>query len=340
MTGIGAALPASCQSGFAAATAAAHIAAMSDVPVPASPDPNAPFDRRTVRAHRDRAAARLPDHDFLFREVADRLADRLADITRQFPCALDLGCHGGELAGLVRGRNGLHTLIQADLSPAMARRARDAGAPAVCADEEALPFGRARFDLVLSNLSLHWVNDLPGALAQIRYCLKPDGLFLGAVLAGDTLRELRSCLIEAELGIAGGASPRVSPVADMRDLAGLLQRAGFALPVVDSDTITVTYADPFRLMQDLRGMGETNATNARSRRIARRALFLEAAARYRERYGDAEGRVPATFQVIYLTAWAPHDSQQKPLRPGSAKARLADALGAVEHPAGERAASK
>lgn len=302
-------------------------------------DPHAPFDRKALRAHRDRAAARLSDHDFLFREVAERLVDRLGDIRRTFPQAFDLGCHGGEVAAALSdgdgaARHGIERLIQSDLSPAMARRA---GGLAIAADEEALPFGAGGFDLVLSNLSLHWVNDLPGALAQIRHCLKPDGLFLAALLAGDTLHELRRALIEAEIAVAGGASPRVSPVADMRDLAGLLQRAGFALPVVDSDTITVTYADAFRLIADLRGMGETNATAARSRRPARRDLFLEAAARYREAHGDRQGRVPATFQVVYLTAWAPHASQQKPLRPGSATHRLADALGAEEHATREKA---
>jgi SAM-dependent methyltransferase len=306
---------------------------MTDSRSRTAPDTNAPFDRHAVRAHRDRAASRLPEHDFLFREVADRLTDRLADVTRKFPRALDLGCHGGEIAAALSGQGGVETLVQCDLSPAMARRA---GGLALAADEEALPFGAHAFDLVLSNLSLHWVNDLPGALAQIRYCLKPDGLFLATLLAGETLNELRGSLIEAELAVAGGVSPRVSPVADMRDLAGLLQRAGFALPVVDSDSIAVTYADPFRLMQDLRGMGETNAVAARSRSPSRRALFLEAAARYRDAHGDADGRVPATFQVVYLTAWAPHESQQKPLRPGSATSRLADALGTEERPAGEK----
>lgn len=312
---------------------------MAERPAPRPADPHAPFDRRALRAHRERAAASLPAHDFLFREVAERLVDRLGDVTRKFPRALDLGCHGGELAAAIGAagggaRHGIEFLVQSDLSPAMARRA---GGRSICADEEALPFGAGAFDLVLSNLSLHWVNDLPGALAQIRHCLKPDGLFLGALLAGDTLSELRGALIEAEIAVSGGASPRVSPVADMRDLAGLLQRAGFALPVVDRDSITVTYADPFRLMADLRGMGETNATTARSRHPARRALFLEAASRYRDAHGDAEGRVKATFQVVYLTAWAPHGSQQKPLRPGSATARLADALGTEERPAGEKA---
>jgi SAM-dependent methyltransferase len=311
---------------------------MSDIPSPLARDSHAPFDRRALRAHRDRAAATLPAHDFLFREVAERLVDRLADMTRRFPCVLDLGCHGGEVSAMLAGQGGIDTLVQCDLSPGMARRARANGHPTLVGDEETLPFGGGRFDLVFSNLSLHWVNDLPGALAQIRHCLKPDGLFLAALLAGETLSELRRALIEAELAVAGGASPRVSPVADMRDLAGLLQRAGFALPVVDSDTVTVTYADAIRLMGDLRGMGETNATAARSRRPARRALFLEAASRYRDAHGDAAGRVPATFQVVYLTAWAPHESQQKPLRPGSATARLADALGAEERPAGEKTA--
>ena len=308
---------------------------MTDSRSRTAPDTTAPFDRRAVRAHRDRAASLLPAHDFLFREVADRLTDRLVDVTRKFPRALDLGCHGGEIAATLSGRGGIETLVQCDLSPAMARAASGL---ALAADEEALPFGAGAFDLVLSNLSLHWVNDLPGALAQIRYCLKPDGLFLATLLAGETLAELRGSLIEAELAVAGGVSPRVSPVADMRDLAGLLQRAGFALPVVDSDSIAVTYADPFRLMQDLRGMGETNAVAARSRRTARRALFVEAASRYRDAHGDSRGRVPATFQVVYLTAWAPHESQQKPLRPGSATSRLADALGTEEKPAGEKTA--
>lgn len=304
---------------------------------PQSSDVQAPFDRRALRAHRDRAAANLPAHDFLFREVAERLVDRLGDIARRFPRVLDLGCHGGEISAMLAGQSGIETLVQCDLSPGMSRRARRNGHLTLAADEEALPFGRAAFDLVFSNLSLHWVNDLPGALAQIRHVLKPDGLFLAALLAGETLNELRRALLEAELAVSGGASPRVSPVADARDLAGLLQRAGFALPVVDSDTITVTYADPIRLMADLRGMGETNAINARSRQPARRALFLEAASRYREIHGDAEGRVKATFQIVYLTAWAPHESQQKPLRPGSATSRLADALGVEERPAGERA---
>ena len=299
------------------------------------------FNRRAVRLHRDRAAAgpRVGegDPDFLFREVGGRLADRLADIKRRFPVALDLGCRDGQLRRWLsepaRQGAGIETLIQCDLSPAMVGRA---GPLSVAADEEFLPFAEAAFDLVFSNLALHWVNDLPGALAQIRRALRPDGLFLAAMLGGETLRELRQCLAEAEIAEEDGLSPRVSPFADVRDLGDLLVRAGFALPVADTETLTVSYADPLRLMADLRAMGETNAVRERRSRLSRRATLMGAASRYAETFADADGRVPATFQVITLTAWAPDASQPKPLKPGSAQARLADALGTVEIPAGEK----
>jgi SAM-dependent methyltransferase len=299
------------------------------------------FDRRLVAAHRARAAAELDGHDFLFREVADRLADRLDDINRRFPLALDLGCHHGALAAAIGRRGGIETLVQADLAPAMAVRAAGRRVPApVCptlaCDEEALPFAPASFDLILSCLSLHWVNDLPGALLQMRAALKPDGLLLAAMLGGDTLTELRGCLAEAEIAGSGGLSPRVSPFADTRDAGALLQRAGFALPVVDSDRIAVSYPDALALMRDLRGMGETNAVVERPRAGLRRAVLFDAAERYRARHGDEAGRISATFQVIYLTAWAPDAAQQKPLRPGSAARRLADALDATERDAGEK----
>lgn len=292
------------------------------------------FDRRAVRRHRDRAAAGLGEHDFLLAEVAGRLAERLDDVKRRFPLALDLGCHAGELARALAGRGGVETLVSCDLSPRMAGRA---GGLAVAADEERLPFAHASFDLVASSLSLHWVNDLPGALVQIRRSLKPDGLFLAALLGGTTLHELRSSLLDAELETEGGASPRVSPFAEVRDGGDLLTRAGFALPVADVDTITVSYADPVKLMADLRGMGEANAARGRRKAVSRRATLMAAARRYRELFGDADGRVPATFQVIYLAGWAPDASQPQPLRPGSAKARLADALGTTEIPAGDKA---
>jgi SAM-dependent methyltransferase len=299
------------------------------------------FDRRAVRRHRDRAAERFGAFDYLFREVADRLADRLDDIRRDFPVALDLGAHGGVLRGVLGGRGGIETLVETDLSPAMAALAARTGSPlALGADEEALPFADASFDLVLSCLSLHWVNDLPGTLVQIRRALKPDGLLLAALPGGDTLFELRRAFLEAESEIEGGASPHAAPLADVREMGGLLQRAGFALPVIDSDTITVTYSDMFALMHDLRGMGETNGSLSRRRSATRRATMFAAAERYTELYGDRdnEGRIPATFQILTLTAWAPDAAQPKPLRPGSAGARLADALGVDEKPAGEKAA--
>ncbi len=290
------------------------------------------FDRRVVRQHRERAARGWAAHDFLFAHVAEALADRLLDVRRDFPRVLDLGCHGGELSRALAGRKGIESLIACDLAPAMAVRAKAAaGVPTVAGDEEWLPFAEGVFDLVVSNLSLHWVNDLPGALIQIRRTLAPDGLLLATMLGGDTLTELRRALIEAELEIAGGVSPRLSPFADARDAAGLLQRAGFALPVVDSDTLTVTYDSAFKLLADLRGMGETQAGLNRNPRPPPRALWAETARRYHGLFAGPDGRIPATFQVITLTGWAPAASQPKPLRPGSAAARLAAALGTAEH---------
>lgn len=293
------------------------------------PDSMLVFDRALVRRRRDRAANGFSAADFIFKESADRLADRLLDMAREFPLALDLGCHTGALAGVLRGHPKVGALVQCDLSPAMAQAARTL-APAVCADEEWLPFANGAFDLVLSNLSLQWVNDLPGALSQARRSIKPDGLLLATVFGGETLQELRIALMEAESEIAGGITPRVSPFVDMREAGGLLTRAGFALPVVDTETITVTYADMFKLMADLRAMGETNAVRERRKHPTGRALFLRAAEIYRDRFADARGRLTATFQIVTLTAWVPHASQQQPLRPGSAKARLADALSTQE----------
>ena len=295
------------------------------------------FDRRLLRRRRDRAAARLAEHDFLFRHTAAAIADRLDDVTRRFASVLDLGCHGGEMATALGDRSDIDCLVQCDLSPGMAKRAALSGHSTVAADEEFLPFAEAAFDLVVSNLSLHWVNDLPGALIQVRRVLKPDGLFLGAMLGEGTLAELREAVMAAELEIAGGISPRLSPFADLRDAAGLLQRAGFALPVADIEPVTVSYENAFRLLADLRGMGETNATIARNPTPPPRALWSETARHYAETSAEPDGRIPASFRVIHLLGWAPHDSQPKPLRPGSATARLADVLDVEEHPAGEEA---
>jgi SAM-dependent methyltransferase len=289
------------------------------------------FDRRLLRCRRDRAAPRLAEHDFLFREAGERLVDRLSDMRRSFPVALDLGCRDGLLARILQGRGGIERLVASDSSLLMARAAASPTAPVIVADEEALPFAAGSFDLVLSLLNLHWVGDLPGALLQICQALKPDGLFLGVMFGLGTLGELRECLLTAESELHDGAGPRVSPFAELRDAAGLLQRAGFALPVADSETLTVTYPDALALMRDLRGMGEANALAARPRGFAGRALFARAAALYAERYGDADDRIPARFQLIFLTGWAPHESQPKALRPGSARHRLAGALGTTEH---------
>ncbi len=278
------------------------------------------FDRRLLRQRRDRAARNIRHHDFLFADVADRLADRLDVIRKEFPLIVALG---NSLEGHLQKRAGTQRVICMDTSFGMARQV---GGAAVVADEEFLPFRAASLDAVVSNLNLHWVNDLPGALLQIKQALKPDGLFLAALLGGESLKELRQCLMEAELAVTGGASPRVSPFADAHDIGVLMQRAGFALPVVDSDTITVHYSDPLKLMQDLRGMGASNATHNRLKKPTQRAVLLETARLYLEKFADAEGRVPATFQVIYTIGWAPHASQQQPLRPGSAKNKLADAL--------------
>jgi NADH dehydrogenase [ubiquinone] 1 alpha subcomplex assembly factor 5 len=292
------------------------------------------FDRRAWLLHRERAA-RVGVADFLHVEIAARLVDRLDDVSRQFPRALDLGSHSGALSRMLAGRPGLEQVVAVE--PALGLLAR-APAVRVAADPELLPFGDASFDLALSNLALHWVGDLPGALLQLRRALKPDGVFLGAMLGGATLAELRTALIEAELAEENGASPRVSPSADLADAAALLQRAGFAMPVADIDTITVTYPDLPALMRDLRAMGEINALNARRRSFLRRGILARAAMIYRERFGLSDGRIPATFEILFLSGWAPAPGQPQALRPGSATHRLADALGTVEISAGDRAA--
>jgi NADH dehydrogenase [ubiquinone] 1 alpha subcomplex assembly factor 5 len=259
------------------------------------------FDVRAWRSHRERAARRGATAEFLFELAAEGLAERLDEIRRRFPVALDLGCRGGVMAGRLKGRGGIGLLVSADPAEGFARRAPR---PALAIDLEALPFAPKSFDLVLSPLVLHWVNDLPGALLQLRYALKPGGLLLASVFGGDTLNELAASLIEAEIETEGGASPRVSPFADLRDLGALLQRAGFAEPVVDSDPADILYPDPFELMRDLRAMGETNAQTERRRTPTRRRTLDRAAELYSRKFPGPAGRVLATFHRINLTAWA------------------------------------
>jgi NADH dehydrogenase [ubiquinone] 1 alpha subcomplex assembly factor 5 len=297
-------------------------------------DPLLVFDRATLRRRRERAARRWGDQAFLKREIASRLIERLDDVRRTFPRALDLGCHGDEIATALGAGGTVGSLVRADIGLGFARTAQG---PTVVADEEALPFAPRTFDLVLSAMSLHWVNDLPGTLIQIARILRPDGLFLAGMLGGSTLWQLRQALAAAESEIEGGLSPRVSPFADLRDAAGLLQRAGFALPVADSETIDVEYQNALALMRDLGAMGESNLVAERRRGFSRRSTLLRAAEIYGERFGRPSGRVEATFEVLFLHGWAPHESQPKPLRPGSAAHRLAEALGATELSAGEKA---
>jgi SAM-dependent methyltransferase len=300
---------------------------------PAAADPTSLFDRCTWRAHRERAA-RAPI-DFLHDEVAARLVDRLADIRRSFAAALDLGSHGGALTRALAACDRIERIVALDPAP---RFLAGLAGERVVADPELIPFAPASFDLVLSPLLLHWVGDLPGSLIQLRRVLRPDGLLLAAMLGGRTLGELATVLLEAELAEEDGASPRVSPSIDLADAAHLLQRAGFALPVADAETITVSYPDALALMRDLRGMGESNALVARRRNFWRRQTLARAAALYAERFALPDGRITATFEILFLTGWAPHENQPQPLRPGSARQRLATSLGTVEHPAGDRAA--
>jgi SAM-dependent methyltransferase len=285
------------------------------------------FDRSAYRARRLRAAD-APGDGFLAGEAGEALGLRIAAVNRSFEDGLDLGSRE-------RSFERLAPLARHWVRAGPDLRARS-GPPEVEASEEAVPFAAETFDLVTSALSLHAVNDLPGALIQIRQVLRPNGLFVGALFGGETLTELRQSFAEAELEILGGVSPRVSPFADVRDLGGLLQRAGFALPVSDLERTVVRYAEPVKLFTDLRMMGETNVLAERAKHPLRREVLEAALRSYRERYSDSDGRVRATFDIVYLTGWAPHESQQKPLRPGSAKTRLADALGTREIPAGEK----
>jgi len=284
------------------------------------------FDRELLRRRRQRAAPRMAAHAFLLDRFQGDVEERLALIQRTFSSALVLAAHGGSIGALLR-RRGVASVVEMETVAALIPPSVPLP---VLADEEALPFADESFDLIIAPLTLHFVNDLPGALLQIRRCLKPDGLFVGGLFGGATLQELRRAWLEAESEISGGASPRVAPYADVRDLGGLLQRAGFALPVVDADIMRVRYGSALSLMQELRAMGASNVLTDRRRVPVSRALILRVEDIYAERFADPDGRVPATFEMLVMTAWAPHESQPKPLQPGSAKTRLADALGTTE----------
>ncbi len=279
------------------------------------------FDRQLLRRRLARARA-LGAATFLIDRVAQELGERLAVVLRTFERAADLGTPSNAVARALAESGKVGTVISAG---------------SVAADEEALPFADGSLDLVVSALSLQFVNDLPGTLIQIRRALKPDGLFLAALIGGDSLNELRQAFAQAESEVEGGASPRVAPFADLRELGALLQRAGFALPVVDSDKLTVRYQSAVALMHDLRRMGATNILSERRRAPLKRATLERMAEIYAQRFADADGRLRATLEIVWLSGWAPHESQQKPLKPGSATQRLADALGSKEISAGEKA---
>jgi SAM-dependent methyltransferase len=301
--------------------------------MPPTPLVQALFDRALLARRRRRALA-LGPVTFLMDRVAEDMAERVSAVRRAFDVVVDLGTPTDAVRRAILAAGTVRPVIAA--APSGAAAQPDATTTVVVADEERLPFRDASLDLVLSALTLQFVNDLPGALLQIRRALKPDGLFLAALLGGDTLTELRQAFAAAEAEVEGGASPRVAPFADVRTMGALLQRAGFALPVTDVDRVVARYDSPLRLMHDLRRMGATNVLAERRRSVLRRQTLRRLVEIYAERFADPDGRLRASFDIIWLSGWAPHESQQQPLRPGSARTRLADALGTRELSAGEK----
>lgn len=282
------------------------------------------FDRKKIRMQRERSLKSASDHNFLIDWAVKQLLSRLDVVKRDFPSVLQVGNRHTLSTNDIKG---MESSITVDM----------AGSPTVRADEEFLPFADNSFDLIFSALNLHTTNDLPGVMLQLKRSLKPDGLFHVAFLGGETLHELRDAFTKAEMEIDGGMSPRVAPFADMQQAGSLMQRAGFSLPVVDSEIVTVTYDHLFKLMHDLRFMGEGNALFNRKKSFNNRKLLMRTAEIYHELYAEADGRIPATFEVIFMSGWAPHESQQKPLKPGSAKVRLSEALDTQEISTEEKA---
>ena len=269
------------------------------------------FDRKSIRQKRNKCAQAIKENSFLFDWCNKEISSRLNDIKREFKQSLSIGA-----------RSSLNTNYTIDLAENLH--------PTIQADEEFLPFASNSFDLIASNLNLHATNDLPGTLIQIKNTLKPDGLFIATLFGGETLYELRQSLQQAEMELAGGITPRVSPVADLQQMGALMQRAQFSLPVIDSEKITVTYDNIFKLIADLRAMGESNTLIDRSKTLSSKELFAKTDKIYKQNFSDTDGKIHTTFEIIFVLGWAPHESQQKPLRPGSAKNRMADALQSTE----------
>ncbi|OYW14405.1 MAG: hypothetical protein B7X02_00120 [Rhodospirillales bacterium 12-54-5] len=281
------------------------------------------FDRVRLRKRRARTAAQFTTHDFLLREAAASLADSMAHFNYAFPTIVELGSHTGQLADMLRKRQGTEHYIQCDLALEMLQQSKGMR---IVADEEWLPFLDNSVDAVVSVGTLHWVNDLPGTLAQIYRMLKPDGLFLAILPGTETLRELRQVFAETDAARYDGISPRISPFLDIRDAGALLQRAGFALPVADSDLLTISYENLFALMHDLRGAAQQNMLQKPLQHFTPRRWFMDAANRYAEIFSDSENRISATVELITMTGWKPAENQQQPAKRGSGKISFLDAL--------------
>ncbi len=281
------------------------------------------FDRQLLQKRRQRALkqASLTKCDYLLNYVIEDIIDRISIIKRVFPLALNYGCHTNQLSQSLAKLDQVGSIISTD---SLLKITQTLPSPRVVADEEFFPFVNSSFDLIISPLNLQWINDLPGTLTQIFKGLKPDGVFIGATLGQKSLWELRHCLLQAEEELLGGASPRVAPFADIKDLGHLLQRAGFTLPVTDRDVLKVTYPTTTQLMHEIRQMGAANNLINRSKKTVQRALFQRVEELYHQHFAQQPGKITATFEVIYLSGWAPHPEQQKPLRPGSAKVSLTD----------------
>ncbi len=264
------------------------------------PNPIAIFDHKRALFHKARAVRNAAAHDFLFAEMEARIAERLGEIKRRFEKPFEISGRPERIDERFLQDEWLqHPRFRGDVN----------------------------YDLITSAGGLHWVNDLPGVLAQIQRALTPDGCFIAILPGGETLRELRQSLEQAELALCGGISPRVSPFIDVRDAGGLLQRAGFALPVVDSEMLTIQYDHPLKLLADLRGMGETNALVSSVKHFTPRRVMMAAMEHYQQHFTNEAGRVVATIQLVTLTGWKPHASQQQPAKRGSGKVNLRDALG-------------